>query len=126
MTINILVADDDAEIREVFEDMPLEGARVDTVENGRELVARASQNHYKLIISDKDMPVMGGEEAVRQIRQLHGYNNGNAEVWMMSGDSDRKTAEGAALNAGANRFYQKPFGRKFYDDLREFTKNHNN
>lgn len=46
------------------------GMLVDMAENGREALDRVGQQTYSLILMDMQMPVMGGEEATRCLRDL--------------------------------------------------------
>src|SRR5947209_3959841 len=68
----ILVVDDDAAIRE-FERRVLEshGYEVAEATNGVEGVAAILQKHpVDLLIADLDMPELGGDDMVRQIRAM--------------------------------------------------------
>ena len=74
----VLVADDTPTSRLIIREMLEEaGYEVETVENGEQLVRRVSHdiNHtsdtpVSIIITDIEMPIMGGMEATRHIRKL--------------------------------------------------------
>ncbi|MBF0500363.1 MAG: response regulator [Candidatus Riflebacteria bacterium] len=66
----ILIVDDDAFIRDVLA-MVLESENfsVDCAENGKEALEKFTQNsEFDLVISDLNMPVMGGLELMKRIR----------------------------------------------------------
>jgi PAS domain S-box-containing protein len=65
----LLVEDEPVNREVVYEFLKDIGMAVDLAENGQEAVALATGNHYDLILMDMQMPVMGGLEATRIIRQ---------------------------------------------------------
>ncbi|TIH19112.1 response regulator [Marinifilum sp. JC120] len=69
----ILLVEDIAINREIIERMLQSvGLDVDTAENGEQAVHRASQNHYDIVIMDIQMPVMGGFDAAKRIKENTG------------------------------------------------------
>lgn len=71
----ILVADDTPDNRLLIRRILLQaGASVDTVENGKEAVQKATTALYDAILMDIQMPVMDGYEATRQLRRS-GFSN---------------------------------------------------
>ena len=67
----ILVADDEANIRLLFEAVLTEdGHEVVCVGTGREAVRKIIKDDYDLIILDIKMPDMNGLEVVQKIREL--------------------------------------------------------
>jgi CheY-like chemotaxis protein len=120
MTLNMLVADDDEGIREMFEDIPPAGAKIKTVEDGKQLVDHYFQNReYVLIITDKDMPV-GGLVAIRAIRKF----DTSVEIWMMSGDKNVEATKALAFDAGANRYYEKNSSGQIFQDAETFVRDY--
>ena len=114
----ILVAEDEennfALIRELLEGT---GARLLHARDGREAVGFfRREEHVDLVLMDVKMPVMGGFEAVRAIREL------NASVpviavtaYAQSGDRKK------ALDAGCDEYLPKPLTRKkFLETVRKF------
>jgi CheY-like chemotaxis protein len=67
----ILVADDEANIRLLFEEaLTEEGHEVTAVATGREVIRKIIKDDYDLIILDIKMPDMNGLEVVQRIREL--------------------------------------------------------
>ncbi|WNO60025.1 response regulator [Rheinheimera sp. MMS21-TC3] len=85
----ILVAEDDDFLRLLLQTQCEElGVKVDTVENGEQLLTAALSYQYDIIITDIQMPICDGIEAMQLLRQL-GYNR---PIFAMS--ADPVTAEG--------------------------------
>jgi CheY-like chemotaxis protein len=67
----ILVADDEANIRLLLEEvLSEEGYQVMTAATGREALRRILKDQYDLLIFDIKMPEMNGLELVEKIREL--------------------------------------------------------
>jgi CheY-like chemotaxis protein len=69
----ILIADDDGEIREMLQlvlscDLP--DCRVDVAVNGAEAVEAFRDAHHGILIVDVRMPIMGGEDAYKEIKSI--------------------------------------------------------
>ena len=66
----ILIAEDDAELRKLFEHvLSRNGYEVTGVDNGKKAFDMLQADYYDLVISDIMMPVMDGYELVRAIRR---------------------------------------------------------
>ena len=66
----ILVADDEAPIREIFEEFYSQaGYVVQTAENGEQALAILEQESIEVMFLDLNMPRMGGIELCRKIRE---------------------------------------------------------
>jgi two-component system cell cycle sensor histidine kinase/response regulator CckA len=104
---SVLVVDDDETVRTVAKQMlRRSGFTVLTAANGREAVEKfaAARTEITLVLLDLTMPVLGGEEAFRAMRQMRP----DVRVVLMSGYSSHELASryGAEGLAG---FVQKPF-----------------
>lgn len=102
---NILIADDDDEIRELLEfDLSSSGYLVKTVRNGLEAFNEAILSHYDLIILDVMMPKMNGFEACLKIKE----KNPNIPILLLTakGTIEDKTK---GFNSLADDYLVKPF-----------------
>jgi len=79
--------------------------------NGLEAIEKAKNQHFDLIISDLYLPLMDGNDLVRQIRQTPEYKhtpfiflseNNEEETWIQN------------LNDGADDFITKPFKQEVF------------
>lgn len=104
---NILVADDDAGIRNFLRrGLRLEGYNVTEAASGEAAVELTGTTHPDLIILDWMMPGIDGPEALRRIRAL---GETIPVIFMTGREGDR--ADGLVL--GADDYFVKPisFGR---------------
>lgn len=70
MVVQILVVDDEAEIREMLaRHFRFLGYSVETAANGREAIARLEETRTDIVISDIMMPQMNGVELLAHIRE---------------------------------------------------------
>ncbi|MDH5230541.1 MAG: ATP-binding protein [Gammaproteobacteria bacterium] len=79
---------------------------VEFVDNGQQAVDRVSEQNFDLIFMDMQMPVMGGLDATRMIRQ----KNINTPVIALTANTMREDQE-RCLAAGCNEFLSKPIDR---------------
>jgi len=106
MNTQILVADDDAEIRHLIDiSLKLEGHGVETVDNGEQVLRRLSEKPCpSLVILDLLMPGIGGMETLRRLRQSHE----KVPVLILSClNSPEVVVE--AMQGGASDYLVKPF-----------------
>jgi CheY-like chemotaxis protein len=84
----VLVADDNVVNQRVVVRM-LEnlGLRADVAANGREVLEMLRLMDYDLVLIDCRMPVMGGREAVAEIRRLEGAGRHTPVISMSGGES---------------------------------------
>lgn len=103
----ILVVDDSATIRKAVEDcLHKAGFQVVTAENGKVALRLLEQHQPDLILSDLNMPELGGAELCAQLRSHPDY--GAIPFVAMSSISDRSKMIGI-LNRGASAYLIKPF-----------------
>ncbi len=77
----ILIAEDDAELRQLFSHVLIRnGYDVTGVDNGKKAFDTLNSEYYDLVISDIMMPVMDGYELVRNMREI----NMNTPVLMIT------------------------------------------
>jgi two-component system, cell cycle sensor histidine kinase and response regulator CckA len=102
-----LLVDDDSQVRAVAQKMfEMQGFEVLTACNGAEGVEvfRRHSNDVTLVVLDLAMPVMGGEEAFREIRRIRG----DARVVLSTGYDEAQARERLA-SEGLAGFIQKPY-----------------
>ena len=109
--LKILVAEDNDSNYSLVRHI-LKGYDLTRAANGVEAVEEVRSRNFDLVLMDLKMPVMGGLEATRKIREF------NAEVPIVAltanaFDSDRASA----MDAGCNAFLAKPVKRKQLLDL---------
>ncbi len=105
MKANLLVVDDDPDIREVLKDrLESLGYDVSTASSGRECLNLLEQNNPQMILLDIEMPEMNGLEVLREIRQ----REVNVSVLMITAYGTVERAV-EAMREGAYDFIPKPF-----------------
>lgn len=110
--MKILVAEDNKTNQMVVDKMLQKlGAQVRLAENGAAAVENYLGADYDLILMDLSMPVMGGLEAARRIRQ-HETETGRAECRIVALTANaQKSDTRACFEVGMNGFLTKPFRR---------------
>jgi two-component system, OmpR family, KDP operon response regulator KdpE len=104
-TANILVVDDEPQIRRVLRStLSGRGYEISEAKSGEEALEHLRRNRPDLILLDVNMPGMGGIEACREIRR-----DSEAPIIMLTvRNSERDKV--SALDAGADDYVVKPFG----------------
>ena len=105
-----LVVDDSKVIRKVARHI-LETLdfRVDEAEHGAEALDRCAAEMPDVILLDWNMPVMGGMEFLRTLRQ--GAHAAQPKVVFCTTENDLSHIR-AAIEAGADEYVMKPFDRE--------------
>jgi DNA-binding response OmpR family regulator len=108
--MRILIAEDEHALADlVVEGLQLEAMAVDVAYDGAAALERLAVNDYDVLVLDRDLPKVHGDEICRQLAQL----GGRVRILML-------TASGAVhervmgLNLGADDYLAKPFA---FDEL---------
>ena len=112
MSMNILIVDDSPVmrtfVRRVMQLTGLDVAQYLEANHGAEALAvAAAQPVIDAVFTDINMPVMDGEEFVRQFRQIPGRSH--TPVIVISTDATAHRIENM-IALGASGYIQKPFG----------------
>ncbi len=101
---NILIAEDDRELRRLFAHVLLKnGYNVKEVSNGKDALDAMDKEYFDLIISDIMMPVMDGYEFVRLLR-----DSGNSTPVMMITAKDAFDDMKLGFTSGSDDYMIKP------------------
>ncbi len=103
--INILIVDDEAEMREPLGDIfREEGYRVVTVENKTRAQKELRENFFNIALTDLMLPDGTGLDLLEYIKRT----NDETMVIVLTGFASLETSI-RAINAGAFSYIQKPF-----------------
>lgn len=111
--VPVLVVDDNATNRSVFQEMTsLWGLVPDGAENGKEALAKIkkafeSGNPYRLLLLDFHMPEIDGFEATQMIREKEKQEAGHIPIVAMTAHATKKDRE-SCLQAGMDDYVSKP------------------
>jgi Signal transduction histidine kinase len=106
-TDNILLIEDDQQLRVYLEQRLAEKYNVYTASDGEEGLIKAEKIYPQLIITDLIMPNRSGLELCRSLRQ--NFKTSHIPIIMISGTGDDDQNKIKALEYGANVFIDKPF-----------------
>jgi len=105
---SILVVDDSQDIQTIIAAyLRQAGAFVETADNGREGVSKATTKSYSIVLMDLQMPLMDGHEAVRTLRGS-GYTGKIIAVTAHAMEDERRRC----LEGGFNDHLTKPVSRE--------------
>src|SRR5215510_3654481 len=106
--MNILIADDNELLRNVLGRLFRQaGYQVEVAINGEELIRKALAQRPALVLTDLEMPLVDGSEAIRQLR-----NDARTASVPMLLFSAREDGAPLARAVGADEFIAKPFTNK--------------
>ncbi|MGJ1409839.1 response regulator [Sphingobacterium thalpophilum] len=106
-TDNILLIEDDPQLRAYLEQRLAEKYNVYTASDGKEGLTKAEKIYPQLIITDLIMPNRNGLDVCRSLRQ--NFKTSHIPIIMISGTGDDNQNKIKALEYGANVFIDKPF-----------------
>lgn len=88
------------------------GFEVTIASDGAEALENFQQDNFDLVVTDMNMPRMGGLELIRQIRQ----NDTETPILALTSEFEPQIRK-AGADAGANGWVVKPFNAKQFVDL---------
>ncbi len=101
---NILIAEDNHENQQLLSILLSDiGAKINFVENGQQVLDKALNSSYDLIFMDMQMPIMGGLEAVKILRD----NNYKNPIIALTANA-MKSDYDMCIKAGCDDFLTKP------------------
>jgi len=104
---NILAVDDSASIRQMVElCLEEEDHDITLAENGKDGLQKAQSDKFDLIITDINMPEMGGFELIRALRNLPEYKLTPILCLTTESSAEQKNK---GREAGATGWIVKPF-----------------
>jgi DNA-binding NtrC family response regulator len=113
---NILVVDDDTELRKVLSSiLSEEGYSVKTVENGKQAIEVSEKTRFDLALIDIKLPDMEGTELLHRLKEKQPH----IVMMIITGFPTIQNAMGA-VNEGADGYILKPFEiRKLLEAIRK-------
>jgi DNA-binding response OmpR family regulator len=102
---NILITEDDEKMRNgLVEILKEEGYNVDSAQNGQKGLVLIKEKDYDVVLTDLIMPVMGGMELLRNIKQI---KPGTSVIFITAFGTIENAVE--AIKVGASDYITKPF-----------------
>ena len=109
--ITVLIVDDEPDILELMEEEFIYyGYKTITAECGNDAIKLIREGNINVIVSDYKMPNGNGIAVLGEVQSMEVENR--PEFFFVSGQADISIQD--ALNAGAKKFFSKPFD---LDDL---------
>jgi DNA-binding response OmpR family regulator len=104
--LHVLIGDDDAAIRGLLATiLGTSECSVDLVSNGFDAIQAFADCEYDLVITDLEMPRVGGKELTQSIRQ----HNTSVPVVMLTGCADPDAMTTELKEVGVSKVISKPF-----------------
>ncbi len=109
MSRKVLIVDDSKTVRTILEDTLSEaGYDVCVTDNGQGALDLVGDSYYDLLMTDLNMPQMGGLEFIAEVRKIPGRRF--LPIVVLSSE-DREMMGQRCSRAGASGYLQKPFDR---------------
>lgn len=108
----LLVVDDNEEMVNFISSHFEKNYEVLTASNGKEALEKMKERNVSLIICDWMMPVMDGEEFLREIR--HDENYSHIPFVMLTAKTDN-ASKIESMKSGADAYVEKPFSISYLD-----------
>jgi len=106
---NLLIIEDDLALQETMRlSLEAEGYRVQTASDGEQGLRLASQGKADLIILDLVLPLLGGLEICRKLRE----GGHRMPIIILSGQKKEEVDKVLGLELGADDYLLKPFGTR--------------
>jgi len=127
MALKVLVVDDATFIRDMIKKQlrdRIPGIEIFDANDGARALALFKQNDIDIILSDWEMPIMTGEELLRNVRAISGRENTPFVMISSRGDRDHIVK---AIHSGVSDYLSKPFTpeellKKVYKQLKVIGK----
>ncbi len=120
--LNVLVAEDNninALILHKF--LQKWNVKMDLVINGKEVLEKLATQNYDLVLMDLHMPIMGGEEATKNIRNNKNASYKSIPIIALTADATTDTQK-IMLASGFDDYITKPFNpEKLYNVLEQYS-----
>jgi two-component system phosphate regulon response regulator PhoB len=114
MSYNVLVVDDDPDVRRLVEmKLKIEGIQPHMAVDGHDALDKLDEAPFDLVILDIMMPRMDGVETCRELRQRPGYDT--VPVLMLTARAQIADIE-RGFDAGATDYMVKPFSPRELSD----------
>jgi CheY-like chemotaxis protein len=107
----LLVDDDDFNQMVMSEYIPESHFKLDTAINGRMALDKVAQQRPDIIIMDLDMPIMGGAEALTQIRRYQENQQNHPSFIIAYSGNDDEQSRNSYLQLGFDACLNKPCSR---------------
>jgi len=106
--VRVLVVEDDAALADVIaRGLRLESLAVDVADDGQEALDKAEITTYDVVVLDRDLPVVHGDDVCRQLARS---NRGERILMLTAAGNLDDRVEGLAL--GADDYLAKPFAMR--------------
>ncbi|NNG02017.1 MAG: response regulator [Desulfobacteraceae bacterium] len=112
-TERILIVDDDPDIRDLLKAILKREGEVDVAENGEAAMEKLEQKYFRLIISDVEMPVLGGRDFFKAAKKI--YPDIGNRFLFLTGDHRSETI--TFFEENNLRYLQKPASIKDILDI---------